>query len=443
MNLNQHNPNSLRRFAIFALLFLLGIAPALAKPRLPAPPWPEIGNLFCESFDQPYSFPTNQTIDSAVWAESWSGYSLVRSRPPVQPFTVPMVNPGTNRTLNLDPERGAIRIWYQPAWSGGWTGQGTGPGDLARLLTLVSTNRRASAEWWSMVITPDGNELHVVCETETGPVSCLSTLINWEAGSWHMLAVGYTPTNSALIVDGQVVATGNGLPSLPLEAMPHTTLVIGSDLAGRNTAKGQFELLSTFTGRNRFRSISGHPFGMGNVWDVEYYYAAYSPEAAKGPVTPEEEAATRARWAALRAERIAQQQAALLSGASSRVGLEGGFELDSYDSEQGFRLLTPEIQQQTNVFLTLVNCDTNIGYDIYYTPAITTNMTWSILATGHIGQTTFTVPRLGWMGFFRGAVGGDWDGDFIPNWMDADPRSTNTGALSITIDSPVNGTLFQ
>ena len=80
MNLNQHNPNSLRRFAIFALLFLLGIAPALAKPRLPAPPWPEIGNLFCESFDQPYSFPTNQTIDSAVWAESWSGYSLVRSR---------------------------------------------------------------------------------------------------------------------------------------------------------------------------------------------------------------------------------------------------------------------------------------------------------------------------------------------------------------------------
>ena len=136
MNLNQHNPNSLRRFAIFALLFLLGIAPALAKPRLPAPPWPEIGNLFCESFDQPYSFPTNQTIDSAVWAESWSGYSLVRSRPPVQPFTVPMVNPGTNRTLNLDPERGAIRIWYQPAWSGGWTGQGTGPGDLARVKGL-------------------------------------------------------------------------------------------------------------------------------------------------------------------------------------------------------------------------------------------------------------------------------------------------------------------
>ncbi|HOC56462.1 MAG TPA: hypothetical protein PKI20_12640 [Verrucomicrobiota bacterium] len=436
--------SSLRRLAVFVLLAAVSVNSTLAKPRPPSPPWPEIGNLFCESFDQPYSFPTNQALDTNVWAESWSGYALNRTQPSVQPFTVPMVNPGTNRTLNFDPERGAIRIWYQPAWSGSWTGQGRGPDELARLLTLVCTNGRSSSGWWSLVVSPDGNELHVLCETNSGAASCLSTLINWEAGSWHMLAVGYTPTNSALIVDGQVVATGNGIAALPLDAMPFTTLVVGSDLAGRNTAKGQFEQLSAFTGRNRFRSLTGHPFGMGTVWDVESYYAALSPEAAQGPITPQEEAATRARWAALRAERLAREQAALLSGASRMDGpLDGGFGLDSYDPEQGFSLLSPEILQGTNVSLTLVNCDTNIGYDILYSPALQTNMTWSILATGHVGQTTFTVPMLGWQGLYRGAVGGDWDGDGIPNWMDADPRSTNTGALTITIDNPQNGTVFQ
>jgi hypothetical protein len=185
--------------------------------------------------------------------------------------------------------------------------------------------------------------------------------------------------------------------------------------------------------------MTGHPFVMGTVWDVESYYAVYSLEAAKGPITPEEEAAQRARAAALRAERLAQEQAAALSGASRMDGPQP----DSYDPSQGFWLLPPEIQQGTNVFLTLVNCDTNISYDIYYTPAIETNMSWSILASGHIGQTTFTVPVLGWQGFYRGAVGGDWDGDTIPNWMDANPTNANIGTLSITIDSPSNGTTLN
>lgn len=446
MRTNHHPSTRLSRIAVQACFVVLAVfvgTTTQAKSRPPSPPWPELGILLWESFDQPYGFATNQTIDLGTWAESWSGYALDRTRSTVQPFTVPMMSPGTNRAMNIDPERGAVRIWYQPGWSAAGTGQGSGPGELTRILTLVSTNGKASAEWWSLVIAPDGNELHLVCQTEAGPSSCLSTLINWQAGSWHMLAVGYTPTNSALIVDGQVVATGNGLPSLPADAMPYTTLVVGSDLAGRNTAKGQFEQLSTFTGRNGLRPVTGHAFGMGAQWDVEFYYASLSPEAAKGPITPEEEAAKGEQTAIARAERLAARESALLSGALQLDGLDGGFGLESYDPEQGFWLLTPQIQQATNVFLTLVNGNTNIGYDIYYTPSMTTNMTWSILATGLVGQTTFTVPMQGWQGFYRGAVGGDWDGDTIPNWMDANPTNSSLGTLSITIDSPSNGTTLN
>jgi hypothetical protein len=175
---------------------------------------------------------------------------------------------------------------------------------------------------------------------------------------------------------------------------------------------------------------------MGAVWDVEFYHARLSVMAGRGPVSAEEEDERRIRAEARRLE-------LLTAPAPVAMMLEVEEPLDSYDPEQGFWLLSPEILQGTNVFLTLMNCDTNIGYDIYYTPALEDNLTWSILATGHIGQTTFTVPMLGWRGFYKGAEGGDWDGDGIPNWMDADPKSTNTGALTITIESPVSGALFQ
>ncbi len=346
-----------------------------------------------------------------------------------------MVNPGTNRTLNFDPERGAIRIWYQPAWSGAWTGQGSGPGELARLLTLVATNGSASAEWWSLVITSDGNELHVVCETEAGPSSCLSALINWEAGSWHMLAVGYTPTNSALIVDGQVVATGSGLASLPPEAAPCTTLVVGSGLTGRNTAKGQFEQLSTFTGRSRFRAITGYPFGMGMPGDVEFYYAVVSPRAAMGPITPQEEETRRQRAVARRVELLASQDS---TSANVSMSLLQEEQLDSYDPELGFWLSSPSVQG-TNVVLTIANANTNLSYDILYAPLLGTNAVWNILSTGTVGQVSFTIPMIGSEGWFRGAEGTDWDGDGIPNWMDANPLGAGVGALSLTIDSPANG----
>jgi len=170
----------------------------------------------------------------------------------------------------------------------------------------------------------------------------------------------------------------------------------------------------------------------------------FSPVAALGPVTEAEEAALRERALARRAERLAAQEAALISGAAQTDGpLGGGLQMDFYDPEQGFSLLTPEITQGTNVLLTLFNRDTNISYDIWHAPELSSNAVWSIVATGTMGQATFTLPMVGSEGWFRGAVGGDWDGDGIPNWMDADPSSTNAGALTITIDFPGNGAVIQ
>ena len=416
-----------------------------AKPRPVGPPWPEAGKSFHEGFDQPLAGPTNQVIDAAVWAESWSGYALTRQQGTVvAPWVVPVL--ATNGAYRVDPARGALRLWYMPAYSSASTGQGSGPGNLARLLTLVSTNGGASAVWWSLAMSQNGNELYLVCQTEDGAAACLAAPVSFQAGVWHCLAIGYTETNSAMFVDGQQVAAGNGLAAVPTEVLPFTSLVVGSSLAGSEVASGQIEELSAFTGVKRPHRPVGQGFGVGSELEIASYCSNYLAVAALGPITEAEETARREWLAAARATRLAAAQAAAaasaLTATDSALDARGGrYEMDSYDPSQGFSLTTPQVQG-TNLLVSLVNNDTNISYDIYYTPLLAPT-DWRILATGHIAQTSFTLPMLDGLGFLKGGVGGDWDLDGIPNWMDANPTSTNIGPLSITIDNPTTGTTFN
>jgi hypothetical protein len=442
--------SSLRR-AIPALLacavvftWLCGAPPALAKPRPPGPPWPEIGQIYHQGFDQPLYGPTNQVIDSSIWVESWSGYALNRQQGTVvTPWIVPIL--ATNGTRLIDPARGALRLWYMPTWSSAATGQGAGPGNAARLLTLVSTNSSASAVWWSLEVAQDGNTLGLLCQNANGAAVCLSAPISFQAGTWHCLAVGYTETNSAMFMDGQQVAAGDGLTAVPTEALPFTSLVIGSSLAGNEVAAGQIEEFSAFTGGKRFHQMLGQEFGLSTDWELAAYYTNNVSVAALGPISEAEELAREQRMAAARAARLAAQETMATSALSGTAGpLDGGGvqPMDLYDPSQGFWLTAPQVVQGTNLFLTLVNGDTNISYDIYYTPSLAPT-DWRILATGHIAQATFTVPMIDGIGFFKGGVGGDWDLDGIPNWMDANPTNAAIGALRITIDNPVTGTLLQ
>jgi len=109
-------------------------------------------------------------------------------------------------------------------------------------------------------------------------------------------------------LDDQQVAVGDGLPTVPKEAFPLTGLVIGSALSGADSASGQIEELSVFTGRRRFLLMTGHEFGLIENWDIGIYYARHSKLAALGPVSAEEEAARAKRRAELKAKRKAEAE---------------------------------------------------------------------------------------------------------------------------------------
>jgi hypothetical protein len=84
------------------------------------------------------------------------------------------------------------------------------------------------------------------------------------------------------------------------------------------------------------------------------------------------------------------------------------------------------------------------NYEIYRQWELDPNAQWILHMIGAQGQTNFSTNMgIFTMGFFRAAVGSDWDGDGIPNWLDAQPSSTNAGALTITIDSPTNNATIQ
>jgi hypothetical protein len=277
----------LLRFIFIAGLLGLGIAGnALAKPRMPVIPLPSLGQTFWEAFDQPYDdYGLNASIDTNVWAESWTGYSLNRASAPVRPWTVPMVT--TNRCL-VDTQRGAVRVWYMPTFD-----SQSGPGKVAPLLTLVSQSAGSAAVQWSLVISGDGSQVQLVCQTVNGPTVCLSAVAGFQTGKWYLLTFGYTETNTVLFVNDSQVATGGGLQPVPEANAPYTYLVVGSSPTGDAVAQGQFEELGLFSGQPHFRVRPASAYGVDLNWDVGAYYWMLANTAALGPVTPEEEAARR------------------------------------------------------------------------------------------------------------------------------------------------------
>ena len=65
-------------------------------------------------------------------------------------------------------------------------------------------------------------------------------------------------------------------------------------------------------------------------------------------------------------------------------------------------------------------------------------------AVGTNGQTNFVLDRgPSPLGFFRVTTNTNWDGDAFPNWMDANPSNAAIGILTITIQTPANGTTIQ
>src|SRR6266568_5150862 len=171
----------LARFMIVAGVLFFSTN-GLAKPRPPTPPWPE-QTLRIFGFDSPYwTVPwTAATFNegNATLVESWSGYALLRdAKSTVEPVTVPFAGP--DGKPNFTAERGAIRFWFCPQWSGSDQG-GEGPGGFARMLELVNWSGQAPRTRWSLCTSEDGTKLFFLGPTQMGDAVLLESPVAFNA----------------------------------------------------------------------------------------------------------------------------------------------------------------------------------------------------------------------------------------------------------------------
>jgi len=157
------------------------------------------------------------TVGKFVFDESWSGYALQRSGAAVTPFLVPAVDSTGHTNISCNNSAGTIRFWFEPTiWSSA-TQTGTGPGSVATLLELDAIGKGESANVWSLQISADGTLLSLVAQSDNQPTLLLQTEISWLAHQSHLIALDYSPKETTLFLDGQIVAQGAGVQAVPPE----------------------------------------------------------------------------------------------------------------------------------------------------------------------------------------------------------------------------------
>jgi hypothetical protein len=250
-----------------------------AGPRGPLPPIPERAALFHESFDEYFFWGETNSVLSlpgfGLLDESWSGYALSRPGESVVPFIIPSLDSTGHTNISSDTG-GSLRFWIRPYWSSQSQTNGTGPGTNAVLLEFEAVGNGETAFVWSLQASPDGNTLNLVTETSGGIQTAIQSQIAWTEGESHCLVLDYSPQETALFLDGTLLAQGIGLPSIPCSV---GQLAIGSVYSGANPANADVEEFYSF---DHFQTGS----------DVAMYLQFTSREAALGPISAEEQAAS-------------------------------------------------------------------------------------------------------------------------------------------------------
>jgi hypothetical protein len=106
--------------------------------------------------------------------------------------------------------------------------------------------------------------------------------------------------------------------------------------------------------------------------------------------------------------------------------------------------LTIQVTNANQLYLRITNGLSTTNYEIYRRITLDPTNQWTPHLVGSNGQFNFLVNMgIDLFGFFEARLGNDADGDHVANSVDGNPYNSAVGALTITIDSPANGTNLQ
>jgi hypothetical protein len=151
-------------------------------------------------------------------------------------------------TTNLTVDTGTVTFWFAPNWSGTNQG-GAGPGAYGRLLEVGAYTTNSNLGWWSIYTDNAGDNLYFSAQTNNSSgtfTNYISLPIAWTTNYFHFITLTYTPTNTALYLDGTLATNGPGVTVYPGSSVLANGFTIGSSTNGSNQAHGFFNSLQTF-----------------------------------------------------------------------------------------------------------------------------------------------------------------------------------------------------
>ena len=176
----------------------------------------------------------------------------------------------TNGVTNLTLNTGSIRFWFRPDWSSTNLG-GNGPGAWGKLFQVGSYSPSLTNGWWSLYVDPSGTKISFATATNGFSTKNLTGNISWYSNEWYQIALTYSPTNSAVYVDGSILASGAGVSYWPNANELTNGFRIGIDENGTNQAAGTFDELETFNYSLSASNSYTHQTDLPDWWEVEYF----------------------------------------------------------------------------------------------------------------------------------------------------------------------------
>lgn len=183
----------------------------------------------------------------------------------------------TGGVTNLTTVAGTVYFWVAPNLWASTNSGGTGPGTWGRLLEIGNYTTNNSSSWWSLYTDPEGTHLYFAGQTNGSAAAIyLTAPIAWTTNRWHCVTLTYTPTNSALYLDGDLATNGTGVTYRPGPDVLADGFFLGSDATGWAQAHAMFDDLYTYAYPLDAATISGYysgssfvfygnPMNMGNM----------------------------------------------------------------------------------------------------------------------------------------------------------------------------------
>jgi len=234
------------------MLVVLALAGVLVPSAKADVPLPGTNNLWLDLWD--FADNTNWTTYLNYAPLSFTNISSVPAGPGdalvVDSTNAAWINYNVNEYngwTNLTVDTGSLQMWVMPNWAGTNQG-GAGPGTWGRLIEVGSYTTNSSVGWWSLHTDPAGANLYFSAQTNNGTgTNYLTAPIAWASNQWHLLALTYSPTNTALYLDGGLATNGPGMTVWPGSDVLANGFWIGSDSNGLSQFHGALSQLTTYS----------------------------------------------------------------------------------------------------------------------------------------------------------------------------------------------------